>query len=107
MTALKITVKKKSDELTLLKLKGEFEGLSALGQKGEFLSAVQNHAAGNLFLDLAEIDYIDSTAIGILLEMAAKAAERNIRFGIVHANNNIRKVLSVTKIDKTLTVLDS
>ena len=106
MTALKITVEKKSEKLIVLRLKGEFEGLSAVDRKNDLLSHVQDHAAESLCLDLADIAYIDSTTIGILLEMAAKAAEQKLKFGLIHANDNIKKVLSVTKVDKAITLFD-
>ena len=106
MKTLTVVVEKKSSDLVVLKLKGDFEGVSALEGKQELLSAVRDNASGNILLDLAEVSYIDSMAVGILLEMAIQAAKKNTKLAIIYANDSVKKVLSVTKVNEMVTVFD-
>ncbi len=104
---LKVVVEKSSTDLTVLKLSGLFEGWSALGAQERLFALIGQSTSKSLFLDLAEIDYIDSTAIGILLEMNKKGKEKSIAFGLLHVNAHVKKVLDVTKLSQTLTILES
>ena len=104
---LKIGVDKSSKDLTVLKLGGLFEGWSALGAQEKLFALIAESTSKSIFLDLGEIEYIDSTAIGILLEMNKKSKEKGIAFGLLHVNAHVKKVLDVTKLSQTLTVLES
>ncbi len=104
---LKIVVEKSSTDLTVLKLNGLFEGWSALGAQEQLFALIGQSTSKSLLLDMAEIEYIDSTAIGILLEMNKKGKEKGVAFGLLHVNAHVKKVLDVTKLSQTLTILES
>ncbi len=104
---LKIDVDKSSKDLTVLKLSGLFEGWSALGAQEKLFALIAENTSKSIFLDLGEIEYIDSTAIGILLEMNKKSKTQAMAFGLMHVNAHVKKVLDVTKLSQTLTILES
>ena len=108
MSTLEVVTDKLSDRLTVLRLRGEFEGTAVLDAKEKLLACFDGTGgASDLAVDFAEISYIDSSGIGVLLEMAKKAAERRLRFGLLNVNEPIQKVLAVTRVDKILTRYDS
>ena len=106
MSGLNIRLEQPDAALTLLKLSGEFEGYAALDAKDQLLKYLECLSSGSLLLDMAGIEYIDSAALGILLEMAKNAAERKINFGLVHVHDPVKKVLEVTRVDKVLKIFD-
>ena len=106
MSALNIAVENPSADLTIWRLSGEFEGMSALDAKDKLLGCAKTQAKPNLMIDLAEVQYIDSAAIGILLEIARQLQAKKIKLSLIHVAEPIRKVLVITKVDKILTVHD-
>jgi anti-anti-sigma factor len=57
-------------------------------------------------IDFAEIQYIDSAALGILLEMSKLASAKKVQFGLIHVDGAVKKVIEVTKLDKVLKIFD-
>lgn len=52
-------------------------------------------SGGDLALDLTGIDFMDSTGIGALVELAA-AAQPGQRFEVADASEQVRRVLEIT-----------
>lgn len=104
---LKISVERPDATLTVLRLTGEFEGVSALNAQAEMLGALDANVSENFMLDFSEISYIDSAALGILLQMARSATSRGIKFGLLNVHDPVKKVLTITKVDKILTIYNS
>jgi len=107
MAELKIMAEKPDSRLTVLRLSGEFEGAAVLDSQDELFRLLSESVGSDFMMDLAEIAYVDSAAIGVLLQMAKIASGKKMRFGLLHANENIKKVLAVTKVNKILTTYDS
>ncbi len=101
-----LTIKKETPDknLTVLRLKGEFENTSVLDAKEELFNCVREAKGSDVMIDFSEIEYIDSSGIGVLLEMAKIASERKLRFGAVNTNEHVKKVLLMTKVDKILKI---
>ena len=106
MAELKYTVEKTGKDLTVIRLSGEFEGYSVLNNKDALLEHVRQNTAKNLMIDFAEIEYIDSAAVGALLEMMKQAQSQKTSFGLLHVNEDVKKVLVVTKLDKILKIYE-
>ena len=104
MNELKISPERPDKNLTVLKLSGEFEGLAILDSQERLFGYVKEEVGTDLMMDFAEIDYIDSAGIGVLLQMAKMASQKNLKFGLLNVNDQVKKVLAVTKVDKILKV---
>ena len=100
-------VPEKLDNFLILRLRGEFEGMAVIESKEELLGHIKKVAAQEIVMDFGEIQYIDSAGIGVLLEMAKKAASLGIRFGLLNANDSVKKVITITKVDKILKCYDA
>ena len=104
MSGLKITKETPDKNLTLVRVEGEFENTSILDAKEALLTLVREAKGPDLMIDFAEIEYIDSSGIGVLLDMAKAASERKLRFGLLNTNDHVKKVLVMTKVDKILKI---
>ena len=101
MSGLKIDVKKDGG-VTLLKLSGEFEGMAALESRDVFFKHLGE--SKNLALDFGEIEYVDSAAVGLLIDLAKDASGKHVRFGLMNVRDSVKKVLVLTQVDKLITI---
>lgn len=78
------------------------EGVVKLGQSARFLADALKRALaeeeGHVLIDLADINYIDSTGIGELVGYLVKFQERRRKLILVRAPKRIRKLLEVTGV---------
>ncbi len=51
-------------------------------------------------IDLTESDYLDSSALGMLLSLRDHAGGDTANIQIIGANNDIKKILMITKLDE-------
>jgi anti-anti-sigma factor len=104
VSGLKIGVDKPSDSFKILRLTGEFEGMAVIESKDALLAHLAEPGLKELVADFAEISYIDSAAIGVLLELAKSAQKMKIRFGLLNVPEAIKKVIVMTKVDKVIPI---
>lgn len=86
-----------------LRMQGDFIGLDALHLKSDLLKTVDLFSGATLVMDLNTIGYIDSAGISVLIALAQASIKKKITFGIINANESVKKVLLITKLDKILT----
>lgn len=98
-----ITSKASSDskELTI-RIQGRFD-FSALQV---FKDAYENQDTiyPSYVIDLQETDYLDSSALGMLLALREYAGGDNAKIIIKDANQDIKKILHITKLDELFTI---
>lgn len=56
-------------------------------------------------IDLKEADYLDSSALGMLLALKDFAGNDGTSFKIINCNTDVRKILAVTKLDELFEVI--
>ncbi|HBT20474.1 MAG TPA: anti-sigma F factor antagonist [Peptococcaceae bacterium] len=102
---MKIQVEKLKDTL-FLRLKGEFDMLTA----DEFRSAVDDHFDGkrvkNLILDISKVSFIDSSGLGAILARYKKIKQLNGNMVIVGAKPQVKRVLELSGVVKIIEVYD-
>ncbi len=64
-------------------------------------------AAGVIEVDIAEVSYIDSTGIGVLVGAARRATSQGCTFELVRPQANVKRVLSLLGVIDELHVRDS
>lgn len=60
--------------------------------------------AAEYVIDLRDTDYMDSSALGMLLHLRKFAGGENARIRIINAREGIRKIFSITCFDKKFSV---
>jgi anti-sigma B factor antagonist len=86
------------------------EGVVRMGESAQFLAQTLERLLadeeGNVLIDLAHINYIDSTGIGELVGYFGKFRERGRRLILVEPAERIRKLLEVAKLDDVFPTYD-
>ncbi len=58
-------------------------------------------------IDLADVPYIDSTGIGVLVGAAHKAHDTGISFAVMDAQDNVVRILGMLGVDEVIDVRSS
>ena len=102
-----IVEKSKVEGSTVLKV----EGIVKLGESAEFLAQTLRRALeqedGHVVLDLADINYMDSTGIGELVGYLTRFRSQNRQLILVNPSERIRKLLAVAQIDGLFPTYDT
>ena len=71
----------------------------------KFQEAWRQAQRGNIILDLAGVNYLDSSAIGSLVNAHVACDNRNHKLILAGVPERVRQMLTVTKVDKLFTFL--
>lgn len=63
-----------------------------------------NAGAKDIVLDLTNVITLYSMTLGMFNKIAASVSERGGKFSLMNINNDIRKVLKATRLDKIITI---
>lgn len=55
-------------------------------------------------IDLKESEYLDSSALGMLLALRDYAGGENADISVINCNQDVKKILVITKLDELFTV---
>lgn len=93
--AITATLSDDSQEL-IIKIKGRFD-FSSLQV---FRNSYENHdiRPKTYVIDLAETDYLDSSALGMLLTLRDYAGGDSSSIKIINCNPDVKKILLITKL---------
>jgi anti-anti-sigma factor len=73
-----------------------------------FSKEVDAQLAGDvtdLILDLAEVGFVDSAGLEYLLALQERIAERRGQVTLTNLNENVSKVLEITRLDKAFSIV--
>lgn len=94
------------DGLGLLELTGEVDLYTAPRFKQDLVALVDEGVTA-LVVDLSEVTFIDSTALGVLISGVKRLHETEGRLLIVAASRPVVRILSITGLDRVLAVYDT
>lgn len=57
-----------------------------------------------VIIDIADVDFIDSTGVGVFISIYKFLAERQISFKLVHPKDIVNKVLTITKLGNIIEI---
>ena len=99
---LSITTKE-NDGTSLVSVVGEVD-VSNAGELREAVDAALARAPKKLEVDLAEVAYIDSTGIGVLVGASHRADEAGCVFEVTNPQANVRRVFGLLGVERELKV---
>lgn len=79
-----------------LSLAGELDEMTANFTRNEIDNILENLNFKQIVIDLAELSFMDSTGIGILIGRYKKMKSKNIPIFICNPNNHIEKIFQMT-----------
>ena len=58
-------------------------------------------------LDLRELEFIDSTGLGVLVKTHQRMREEGDQLAIIEGDGQVKRLLELTGLDQQLTLIDS
>jgi anti-sigma B factor antagonist len=92
------------DGVRVVAVRGEIH-VSTAPELGRHLVEATDTGAGALLLDLSEVEFIDSTGLGVLLNALRRARRRGQGMAIVCFNPTVLRLFEVTRLDDTFDIL--
>lgn len=86
------------DGFQVIALQGEVDMHSAPGLRERLLDALRQPSG--LIVDMAEVSFIDSSGIAILVEAYKRAKQQSRRFALTGVRSAPMQVLQLTRLDK-------
>ena len=93
-------------ELPIIELEGEVDVYTAPQLKQQMISILEG-GAKELVVDLAKVDYLDSTALGVLIGGLKRMRERDGNMVLVCPSPRIRRVFEITGLDKIFDIYNT
>ena len=93
-------------ELPVIQLEGEVDVYTAPQLKQQMISILEG-GARELVVDLAKVDYLDSTALGVLIGGIKRMRERDGNMVLICPSPRIRRVFEITGLDKIFDMYDT
>ena len=87
----------------VLSVAGEVD-ISCADRLREHIDMALEQPCDKVSLDLAEVPYIDSTGIGVLVGAAHRAAERGRGFAVVNVQPSVLRIVQLLGVDKEISV---
>ncbi len=95
----KMDTRTAESELPIIELEGEVDVYTAPQLKQQMISLLES-GANELVVDLTKVDYLDSTALGVLIGGLKRMRERDGNMVLVCPSPRIRRVFEITGLDK-------
>ena len=86
-------------------LRGELD-LSTVGKVEEELARVESDEPKLLVLDLAALNFLDSTGLRLMVMAHQRAEKQGRRLVIVKGPETVHRVFTITKLDEKLEMVD-
>lgn len=89
-----------SDHKGVLSLSGRFDFSIHRDFRANYESILGATGVKELDVNLNGVDYIDSSALGMLLLLREKATEKNIKMKLLYPKDSVRQVLEVANFGR-------
>jgi anti-anti-sigma factor len=97
---------RREQRAAVISVSGELDLASAPELEQELQRAAAD-SAELVILDLRELQFIDSTGLGLLIKAHRQAESMGRKFAIVRGQSQVQRLLGLTGIDERLTLVDS
>lgn len=101
MPTLSVTAHPQSADATVAVAIGDIDLASADYLRGELLRAIEH---GTTVLDLAGVEFCDSSGLRVLMEVDRKARANGVSFLLAAPTASVQRLLSLTKAHEFLAV---
>lgn len=95
-----------ADRAAVIAVGGELDLASAPALEQE-LERAATSGADLVIVDLRELQFIDSTGLGLLIKAHRQAEAAGRKFAVVRGGRQVQRLLDVTGIEQRLTLVDS
>ncbi len=93
----------KKDDVINVKLNGEVD-INTADDLRESLYSIIDHTADHIKLDCSDLNYIDSTGLGVLVAVLKKVKGNQKNVYITNIKKTIKKLFIITGLDKVFII---
>ena len=95
-----------SGSWTVVRVRGELD-LHTSGQLRDHVASLVERPSPRLALDLSQVEFMDSSSLGMLVTCLKRVRERDGRLILAGVSGSPMKVLSLTGLDRVFELVDS
>lgn len=88
-----------------LSLKGRFDFNTHRDFRDGYEAALNTSGLQSMELDMGGVEYLDSSALGMLLLLKERAGARNIQVKITNTTGTVRQILDIANFSKLFTIV--
>jgi anti-sigma B factor antagonist len=101
---MKITSEQKENFIVI-----NIKGTLSIENISPFETLVNKHVEkkDNILIDLSELNFIDSSSLGILVVFFTKSEKNNRNFALLNINPDIMQMFKITGLDKRIRIFSS
>lgn len=103
---LKIDEKRIDDSTIVMVLTGEADVYTCSALKQKIIQSLED-GVKNFNVDLNNLEYLDCTALGVLIGGLKRVRPIDGSFNIVCTNKRIKRIFEITGLDKAFNMIDS
>lgn len=103
---LKLNTRTINDQTSLIDLEGEVDVYTAPQLKQQIITLLDN-GAKHVIVNLSAVDYLDSTALGVLIGGLKRLRERDGMLDLICPNQRIKRIFEITGLDKIFDIYPS
>lgn len=96
---LKMNVRQIDSTTSVVDLQGEVDVYTAPQLKQQIITMLDS-GIRHIIVNLAEVEYLDSTALGVLIGGLKRLREREGSLDLICPNPRIRRIFEITGLDK-------
>ncbi|WP_035384509.1 STAS domain-containing protein [Ferriphaselus sp. R-1] len=93
-----------SNGMAELHIKGRFDFSRHRGFKDEYEPLIGNDQINVIAVNLSGVDYMDSSALGMLLMLRDRALGANKKVVLNNPNHTVAQILDIANFDKLFTI---
>ncbi len=94
----------KSGNDAALILAGRFDFNVHREFKEAYMALINDEAIQMIWIDLAGVDYLDSSALGMLLMLRERVHAANKQVGLRNPNHTVEQILDIANFNKLFTI---
>ena len=94
------------DGLGLIELSGEVDLYTAPRFKDDLIALIDEGVA-RVVIDLSQVTFIDSTALGVIIGGVKRLHERDGSLALVAVSRPVVRILDITGLNRVLTIFDT
>ena len=102
---LEIDVQETPDLIPIVNLKGEID-LHTCGEFRDKLRELIEHHRYHIIVNLAEVPYLDSAALGVLVDAVRRVREHDGSISLVATTPFVRRAFEITRLVKIFQLYD-
>ncbi|MDX9790824.1 MAG: STAS domain-containing protein [Candidatus Kapaibacterium sp.] len=91
----------------ILHLKGQFIGGEETDDLKNSLKKLADNNQNNLIINLENVTYLNSTALGVLISSHANFSKRNGKIILCNVSKSIENIFVITKLTLVFTIADN